>query len=78
MNNQTLPLPNPDDWISVAGAAAICRISTRTVARRVKAGAIIAHLPYGAADRPQNYILWKPSVLQFGDALAKVRTGATK
>jgi hypothetical protein len=75
MDNQTLPLPNPGDWVSVAGAAAITRTSIRTITRRIADGRIKAYLPYGAADRPSNYILWRPEVRELGLALLKVKGG---
>lgn len=76
MNNMTLPLPNPGDWVSVAGAAAILRCSVRTVTRRVREGRLKAYLPYGARDLPNNYILWRKDVADFGKALKLVRDAA--
>jgi hypothetical protein len=73
MENQTLPLPNPGDWISPRGAAAILRTSVRTVHRRMADGRLKSYLPYGALDLPSNHILWRPEVKELGKALALAR-----
>lgn len=75
MDNQTLPLPNPGDWVSVAGAAAITRTSVRTITRRIADKRLKAYLPFGAQDRPSNYILWRPEVVELGRAILKVKSG---
>jgi hypothetical protein len=73
MSEQTLPLPNPGDWISPRGAAAILRVSVRTVHRKMAAGRLTSYLPYGAVDAPSNHILWRPEVKELGKALALAR-----
>lgn len=73
MNNQTLPLPNPGDWCSIAGAARILKKSRRTVERMVANGQLVGYLPFGAPDRIASRMLWRPDVDELGVALERVR-----
>lgn len=73
---QALPLPNPDDWISPAGAAQILKLSLRTLERRIADGVLKSYLPFGAWDVPSSRILWRPEVEAYGRAMATVKEGA--
>jgi hypothetical protein len=78
MNQQTLPLPNPRDWVSVAGAAIITRTSARTIGRCIRDGRLTGYLPFGATDKPANYILWRPQVTDYARSLMTVKAGVGK
>jgi excisionase family DNA binding protein len=73
MNAQTLPLPNPEDWCSVAGAARLLGVSRRTVERMVLDGRLTGYTPYGGSHRVSAKLLWMPEVRQLSQALARVR-----
>jgi excisionase family DNA binding protein len=72
MNYQTLPLPNPEDWITVYGAAPILRTSVRTVVRMVQDGRLTGYRIAGAPDRPASRILWRPQVVELAEAMRRV------
>lgn len=78
MNNQTLPLPNPGDWCTIAGAARLLKLSRRTVERMVADGRLTGYLPYGAPDRVASRILWLPEVRELAAALERVRSAGTR
>lgn len=71
MNNQTLPIPNPGDWATHAGAALLLDVSTATVKRMARDGRLIAYAPMGA--RPDQHLFWVPAVLQLVEAIARSR-----
>lgn len=73
MDNQTLPLPNPGDWLTVGAAATRLRKSRRTVERYVALGTLTGYWPEGAVKRAGSAMLWRPQVLELAAALDKVR-----
>jgi excisionase family DNA binding protein len=73
MNNQTLPLPNPGDWCSIAGAARLLSVSRRTVERMILDGRLTGYTPYGGSHRVSGKVLWMAEVRQLSEALARVR-----
>jgi excisionase family DNA binding protein len=73
MNNQTLPLPNPGDWCSIAGAARLLRVSRRTVERMIVDGRLTGYTPYGGSHRASAKLLWMHEVRQLSEALSRVR-----
>lgn len=75
MNNMTLPLPNPSDWISVRGAAALLSASTRTVRRMIDTGVLTGHRPLGAYGERPPLMLWRAEVNAVLDAQLKLRVG---
>jgi excisionase family DNA binding protein len=76
MNNMTLPLPNPHDWISVRGAANLLRMSTRTIRRMVGAGVLTAYRPIGGIDEEPPLMLWRAEVETVLYAQLKLKAGA--
>jgi len=73
MNAPMLPLPNPEDWCAVAGAATRLKCSPRTVERMVIDGRLTGYWAEGALPRPYSAMLWKPQVIELADALERVR-----
>jgi len=71
MNNQTLPVPNPNDWSTYSGAAALLGVSTRTVKRMVADGRLRAYAPIGAHNG--GHLLWVPEVVELAYAIARAR-----
>lgn len=77
MNDQTLPpFPNPGDWCTIDGAAAITGKSRRTISRWIEAGTLTGHLIEGAGHR--HPILWKPEVRELADSIERVRRGRVR
>lgn len=76
MNNMTLPLPNPHDWMSVRGAANLLRMSTRTVRRMADAGVLTAYRPIGGPDEQPTPMLWRAEVETVLYAQLKLKAGA--
>lgn len=68
MNNLTLPIPNPADWISLRAAAAILNMSTRSVRRMIEAGALTGYRPRGFLNEEPPLMLWRAEVLAVRDA----------
>ena len=73
MHNQTLPLPNPGDWISIAAAAARLEVSRRTVERLIEDGRLTGYWIEGARGRTAAAILWRADVQRLREALERVR-----
>jgi len=73
MNAPMLPLPNPEDWCAITGAAKRLGVSTRTVERMVLDGRLRGYWPEGAPERPYSAMLWKAQVIELADALERVR-----
>lgn len=62
MNNQTLPIPNPGDWITTMGAAFLLGVSRRTVERMAERGTLTAYRPYGAPREVTSVLFWRQQV----------------
>lgn len=66
--NQRLPLPNPDEWMTVAAAAAFLRVHPATIGRMAAAGVLRCYSPVPAADERPPKMLWAPEVEALRDA----------
>lgn len=75
MNDLRLPLPNPEDWITRAGAAELLGISPRQVSRVIVAGRLGAYRPRGATTEQKPALLWYPEVVRYAEARRLVTTG---
>lgn len=74
---QTLPLPNPGDWVTTEGAAWLLGVSRRTVERMAAAGTLTAYRPgAGPIERPPA-MFWLPEVARVKEARLLV-AGATR
>lgn len=62
MTRTDMPVPNPHDWLTIAGAAFLLGVSARTIARMLDAGQLSTFRPL--ADRPGAgpVMLWRPEV----------------
>lgn len=70
-----LPLPNPDDWTTRAGAASALGVDPATVGRMVKAGRLSVYLPRGGRGERRPALFWCPEVLALRDARKVAKTG---
>jgi len=59
--DQSLPLPNPGDWLSRMGAADVLKVSHQTIARMVQHGTLKQYAPAGARA---TAMYWRPEVEQ--------------
>lgn len=75
MNNQTLPLPNPGDWMTLDGAAFLLTVSTATVRRMVRDGVLTEYRPLTRLGMRGPLMLWRPEVNRVLDARLTVRAG---
>jgi excisionase family DNA binding protein len=62
MNNQTLPLPNPSDWMTIDAAAELLGCSRRTVTRLMDSGALNGYQPARGKTETDRWLLWRPEV----------------
>lgn len=69
MNVQSqLPLPNPEDWVTIEGAARILHRSKAQVIRYVADQRLVGYRLYGSRDRLAERVLWRADVEKFRDA----------
>jgi excisionase family DNA binding protein len=81
MKQDTLPLPNPTDWLTTKAAAWLLGMSTRSVERMVERGVLRAYRPYGAQKEKVPAMFWRPEVNAVVDArtvLAATETARAK
>jgi len=79
-HDPTLPIPNPEDWLTRGGAAELLDVDPATVTRMVTKGRLTAYYPRGDGrpDRPREsrpLMLWAPEVRQLADARRIARGG---
>ena len=73
MQMEKLPLPNPEDWITIDGTAELLDVSRRTVTRLIGANTLTLHRPrHRKGERVQGW-LWYPQVIAYARALSVVR-----
>jgi hypothetical protein len=72
MNNMSLPLPNPYDWTTVAGAAELLSVDRRTVDRLILRGVLTGCNPYQAKGEKPVVMLWRAEVLEVRAARQKL------
>jgi hypothetical protein len=68
MNAPTLPMPNPADWATRAGAAAHLGVDAATVSRMVVSGRLTAYWPRGGKGEKRTTLFWWPEVVELGKA----------
>lgn len=68
MNAQTLPIPNPEDWVTIEGAARLLGRSKQQVIRYVADQRLAGYRVYGARDRLAERLLWRADVERFKEA----------
>lgn len=64
MNQMTLAIPNPGDWLTRRGAAQVLGVSERTVERMVKRRTLTEHRPNGADGERVPGMFWAAEVLR--------------
>lgn len=74
MNNQTLPIPNPGDWLTLNAAAEFLGVSRRTLLRMVEKRALTAYSPYGGFREKSPTMFWRADVAVVEQA--RTRLGA--
>jgi hypothetical protein len=77
MNNQTLPIPNPGDWMTINSAALLLRVDRRTIGRMINKGTLTGYQPYAAPDESAPLLLWRAEVLAVLGARNRL-SGATR
>lgn len=75
MNNQTLPIPNPHDWMTVSAAAQFMRVDRRTIVRMVERRTLTAHQPYAADGEKPPLLLWRDEVIVVRNARIRASAG---
>ncbi len=76
MKQNTLPIPNPTDWMTTKAAAFLLGVSPRTVERLAERGTLTAYRPYGVQKEKRPVMFWRPEVNAVVDA--RVILAATK
>lgn len=77
MNQPSLPLPNPADWMTVNAAACLLSVDRRTVDRLIDKGTLTVHRPYAGPGEKPPLLLWRDEVLQVMSARRRL-AGATR
>jgi excisionase family DNA binding protein len=67
MQDQTLPIPNPGDWLSATQACAIANVGRSTIYQWIKSGVLTRYEVAGSGA------FWRPEVHELRDAIARVR-----
>lgn len=67
---QTLAIPNPDDWIDINAAADLLGVTETTVRRFFASGALTRY------KAGRTTIVWRLEVMQLRAARQRVRGGA--
>ncbi len=68
MKQDTLPIPNPTDWLTTKAAAFLLGVSRRTVERLTDKGVLTAYRPYGAPKEAVPAMYWRAQVNAVLDA----------
>lgn len=76
MNNMTLPLPNPGDWMTIKAAGQLLSVDERTVRRFLDKGTLTKHHPYVATDEKPPVFIWRAEALALLGARNRVSGGA--
>lgn len=66
--DQRLPLPNPDEWMTVAAAAALLGVHQRTVLRMIRARLLVGYTPVPAVGERPVPMLWTAEVERIREA----------
>jgi hypothetical protein len=72
MNNATLPLPQPGDWMTIGAAAHLMKVHARTIDRLIRKGALHSYSPWAAPTEKPPVMLWRDEVLQVHAARQKL------
>lgn len=75
---QALPLPNPNDWVTITGAAHFLGVHRRTIERMIERETLTGYRMWGAADEQVPQMIWKPELMQVKSARARVAAGGGK
>lgn len=76
MNQQTLPLPNPSDWMTRSAAAYVLGVDPRTVDRMVANRRLTDHRPVSAPTERGPLLLWREEVRELVRARARAGLSA--
>lgn len=71
MEQQTLPIPNPGDWMTRQAAAHVLGVDPRTVDRMVENRRLTDHRPIGAPQERPPLLLWREEVRELVRARAR-------
>ena len=74
MNAPTLPIPNPEAWLTVPAAASVLGVDDTTVRRMIVANRLTGYTPTrGPNEHRPATILWRAEVEQLATARAIAR-----
>lgn len=76
MQQQSLPIPNPREWMTRQGAAHALHVDPRTVDRMVEKKQLTGWRPIGAPDEQIPLLLWVAEVRELASARARAGVGA--
>jgi excisionase family DNA binding protein len=74
----TLPIPNPFEWMTVAGVAQFMGVDRRTVERMITKGTLTGHKPYGADGEKVPYLIWRDEAITVRNARVRLASGAVR
>lgn len=79
MKNEPLPLPNPEEWMTVAAVAHLLDVDRRTVERMIERKVFTGHRPWAAPGEKAPVLIWRKEALDVQAARAKLAAaGATR
>lgn len=76
--NTPLPLPNPFEWMTVAGVAQFMGVDRRTVERMIAKGTLTGHKPYGADGEKVPFLIWRDEAITVRNARVRLAAGAAR
>jgi excisionase family DNA binding protein len=68
------PIPNPTEWLTLAGAAFLLGVHKTTVTRMARAGVLTGYRPYGAPKERRAVMFWRAEVNKVLDARITLAT----
>lgn len=68
MSQPKLPMPNPDEWMTMSAAAAFMGVHPVTVHRMARAGIIKSYAPIAQVGEKPAPMFWAPEVERIRDA----------
>lgn len=78
MQQETLPIPNPGDWLTVSATAQALGTSRRTVMRMAARGALRDYSPIGADGEKPTVLFWWADVAKIRAAREAIAAGQGK
>jgi excisionase family DNA binding protein len=78
MKQSTLPLPNPNEWVTVSGAAHFMGVHRRTVERLIERGTLTGYRMWGAPGEQVPVMVWRDELITVRNARQRAAAGGAR